>query len=202
MHGRLRTLEHAREFVTAGKAYLTLVSGKTGARFTYRVSKMEREGQQAIYHVSGLTGPDNDAHYEYLGTVFNERDFKRGRRSRIGFDAPIHRAFAYFWKALYQARAMPAELEVWHDGRCGRCGRHLTVPESVERGLGPDCAAMMGIRGPRSSASAEASGPEGNDSRMGTAPTFGPKATSLQGNQFQLSWAEQQAGITLADLLP
>jgi hypothetical protein len=30
-------------------------------------------------------------------------------------------------------------LEVWHEGRCGRCGRALTVPESVERGIGPEC---------------------------------------------------------------
>jgi hypothetical protein len=35
----------------------------------------------------------------------------------------------------------PAEvdLEVWHEGRCGACGRRLTVPESIERGLGPEC---------------------------------------------------------------
>lgn len=32
------------------------------------------------------------------------------------------------------------ECEVWHEGRCGRCGRKLTVPESIETGIGPDCA--------------------------------------------------------------
>ena len=28
-------------------------------------------------------------------------------------------------------------------GACGRCGRPLTVPSSIDRGIGPDCAALM-----------------------------------------------------------
>ena len=31
-------------------------------------------------------------------------------------------------------------LEVWHEGRCGRCNRALTVPESIASGIGPECA--------------------------------------------------------------
>ena len=40
--------------------------------------------------------------------------------------------------------ALPKTVEVWHEGICGRCGRKLTVPESVERGLGPECAGLVG----------------------------------------------------------
>jgi hypothetical protein len=32
------------------------------------------------------------------------------------------------------------DLEIWHSGRCGRCSRRLTVPESIAAGIGPDCA--------------------------------------------------------------
>ena len=35
---------------------------------------------------------------------------------------------------------MPAGLEVFEEDRCGRCGRELTDPVSVERGIGPECA--------------------------------------------------------------
>lgn len=28
-------------------------------------------------------------------------------------------------------------------GRCGRCGRRLTDPESIRRGIGPECAALV-----------------------------------------------------------
>jgi len=28
---------------------------------------------------------------------------------------------------------------VFHEGACGRCGRTLTVPESIASGFGPEC---------------------------------------------------------------
>jgi UDP-N-acetylglucosamine 2-epimerase len=38
-----------------------------------------------------------------------------------------------------ESEAIP-EIEVFHMGACLRCGRALTTPESITRGLGPDCA--------------------------------------------------------------
>src|SRR5882672_9405186 len=34
-------------------------------------------------------------------------------------------------------------IEIWHSGSCGRCGRTLTVPESVLSGFGPECINKM-----------------------------------------------------------
>lgn len=55
-----------REFVLAGNARLTLVSRKTGARFTYRVRAAKGDGP-ASHFVSVLTGPENNTDYGYLG---------------------------------------------------------------------------------------------------------------------------------------
>ena len=33
-----------------------------------------------------------------------------------------------------------AGFDVHHEGKCGKCGRPLTVPESVKTGLGPICS--------------------------------------------------------------
>jgi hypothetical protein len=41
--------------------------------------------------------------------------------------------------------ALPPDAEVMHEGRCACCGRPLTVPESIERGIGPDCWEKMGL---------------------------------------------------------
>jgi hypothetical protein len=30
-------------------------------------------------------------------------------------------------------------VEFWHEGKCGRCNRKLTVPSSIESGFGPEC---------------------------------------------------------------
>ena len=58
---------------------------------------------------------------------------------RIGADAPSRKAFTWFWNRL-RADADLSQCEVWHEGRCGRCSRVLTVPESLQTGLGPVCA--------------------------------------------------------------
>jgi hypothetical protein len=36
-------------------------------------------------------------------------------------------------------------LEVWHEGRCAKCGLKLTVPQSIMTGFGPTCAKKLGI---------------------------------------------------------
>ena len=37
------------------------------------------------------------------------------------------------------AGTLPEFVEVWHEGCCGKCGKRLTVPSSIENGLGPEC---------------------------------------------------------------
>jgi hypothetical protein len=54
------------------------------------------------------------------------------------------RGFQFFWKHV-NAVLMPPEMEVEHSGHCGRCGRLLTVPSSVQSGLGPECQSKMGL---------------------------------------------------------
>jgi hypothetical protein len=34
---------------------------------------------------------------------------------------------------------LPECIEIWHEGKCGKCGRQLTVPSSIETGIGPEC---------------------------------------------------------------
>ena len=133
----------AKTYARAGNARVTLVSGATGARFTYRICASKRrdgDDRPPVHFVAVLSGPDNDADYTFLGTVFADGTYRPGRNSRIAKDAPSARAFDWAWGYLTDDR-LPPGAEVWHEGRCGRCGRSLTVPESVATGLGPICAA-------------------------------------------------------------
>lgn len=43
------------------------------------------------------------------------------------------------WK-INQGKGLPEGYEIRHAGRCCRCGRTLTVPTSIDMGLGPVCA--------------------------------------------------------------
>jgi hypothetical protein len=124
-------------FMLAGNAHVTFQSRRTGTRFTYRVRRAQaRDGAAPVCFVAVLTGPDN---YDYLGFIRHGSYVPGGRQSRIGADAPSAVAFAWVWKCLSAGKMHP-ELAVYHEGRCGRCGRRLTTPESVARGLGETCA--------------------------------------------------------------
>lgn len=135
MRGRLAPGKR-RAFVLAGNATLTIRSSKTQTRFTYKVvgSKNNRPGQMPVYFVSLLSGEDNTSDYRYLGTIFAD-GFRLTRKSTASKDAPSVVAFTWFSRHWEDAR-----VDVWHEGRCGRCGRVLTVPESIESGIGPTCA--------------------------------------------------------------
>jgi hypothetical protein len=144
--GRLTDAECACDYCLAGKATLTLRSAKTGARFTYRVKQIKDAPTK--WFVSLLSGPDNTADYVYLGLLVN--NYGQGYRlnltakSKMRDDSAPVVAFRYFAKEVLCQGRMPKSLEVFHEGRCGRCNRLLTVPESVERGIGPECFNRLG----------------------------------------------------------
>jgi uncharacterized protein DUF6011 len=129
----------ARRFILAGNATFTVVSAKTGTRFTYRIRAKEIEGGRTLHFVSVLTGADNESDYTFLGTVFEGKTFKHSPRSHIGIDAPSARAFKWSFERI-MGDGLGTDASVHHEGKCGRCGRKLTVPESIELGLGPECA--------------------------------------------------------------
>lgn len=136
----------ARGFILAGNACFTVKSAKTGTRYTYKVTRGDCSRckkpvcgcwAHPTYFVALLTGPDNTAGYTYLGMI--REDFKATRATGAQQTGKPFLAFAYVWKAL-SAGVYPAQVEIWHEGRCGRCGRNLTVPESIASGIGPVCA--------------------------------------------------------------
>jgi hypothetical protein len=134
--------QSALDFILGGNASFTLKSLRTGARYTYRARRSDDE-KAPVYFIALLTGPENTHDYEFIGTVFpgdagDTPVFRHGRKSRIGQDAPGVAAFRWAFAHL-AAGDMHSQLEVWHEGRCGRCGRTLTVPESVASGFGPEC---------------------------------------------------------------
>lgn len=139
-------------FLYAGNATLTVKSLRTGTRFTYRIKEAPgfpgKDPGPVGWFVAVLTGPDNTADYTYLGHIFREsRDYVHGKKSKIGIGADSAIAFEWFYGSIVLAGALrPTVLQVWHEGRCGRCNRKLTVPESIESGFGADCAEIMGIQ--------------------------------------------------------
>jgi hypothetical protein len=151
-HGQLTNKERVRAFVLGGNAKFTLVSQKTGTRYTFKVRKAD-DGD--VWFVSSLYGPDNEADYAYLGLLKTAPDrygaagFRVTAKSRFLPDSPQAKAFGYLWSQLPEGlldfEELPEVLEFWHEGCCARCGRTLTVPSSIASGFGPECASKAGF---------------------------------------------------------
>lgn len=138
MNGQIAA-EKALNFILAGKSTVTLVSKGTGTRFTYKVN---RPNAQSPHFVRLLNGADNRSNYSYMGRI-STGQYIHDRRNRAGTaDSPSAKGFRW---VLYRLLAgendlVDEQVEIWHSGKCGKCGRKLTVPASIEAGIGPVCA--------------------------------------------------------------
>jgi len=155
-------------FMFAGNAILTLKNTKTGLRETYKVQKPKpKKGEaprEGVYFVRAFTGSDNTKDYTYLGRILTRgRDgnpisplFVNDRSAQFFFDGPVSKGITYVVKHVAAAKELHADLEVWNEGFCGRCGRRLivegyadkdgTIVAGIKKGIGPECSKKMGFR--------------------------------------------------------
>jgi hypothetical protein len=137
------TLENPKDFVLAGKSIFTVQNEKTGNRFTFRVKQSGGPDGKQVWFVGVLNGPDNHSNYAYIGTIFGngqKLDFRHTKKSTVKPDAQSFKVFEWMLKNNLE---LPGFVKIHHEGFCGRCGRRLTVPESIELGLGPECAGKV-----------------------------------------------------------
>ena len=121
----------ALNFILAGNATVTFLNPKTDNRFTYKITKPK---DSDVFFVSVLTNPDT---YTFMGSILS-LNFKYSKKSTISESAQSFQVFKWVFDKL-RANDLPDFLEIYHEGRCGRCGRNLTVPESIISGFGPEC---------------------------------------------------------------
>jgi len=143
MHRKqIKDANHIKDYIFAGNATFTVVSGKTGTRFTYKISRAKGDNDDRPYFVMVLTGSNNEGDYTYAGFIPADDLTKiiRGRKGRLDSKAPSIVALSWVLRAAAQKPEALANIEFWHEGKCGACGRKLTVPESIDSGLGPVCA--------------------------------------------------------------
>jgi hypothetical protein len=125
-----------KTFMFAGNSIFTIINTKTGNRFTFKIRKSKDNN---VFFVSLLTGSDNNTNYSYIGFI-SDNTFKSSKKSRVSEDAISFKAFSWVFTNISN---LPSFVEIWHEGKCGRCGRKLTTPESIKRGLGPECAGLV-----------------------------------------------------------
>ena len=136
-----------RQFLTAGRAIFT-IAGKSD-RYTFKITRKDPEVgstyTQPAYFVAILTGQDNTQDYTYLGLlVVQDGQVRVTRKSTYRQDSKPVVALNWALGRIWRGQDLAPSGKFYHVGRCGRCGRALTVPTSIESGLGPECAGKVG----------------------------------------------------------
>lgn len=146
--GHVLTLNSAKQFITAGKAIFTISNGN-GKHFTYKIRKVKLPGRDfESYFVYVLTDSDNESShsYAYMGALDPARMILRlTQKSKFKDENQSVRVVRWALGHIYQGKPFPAGYAIRHEGRCGRCARLLTTPESIDTGVGPECASILGI---------------------------------------------------------
>ncbi len=149
-----------KQFITAGEAIFTVVppAAFVAARnqlgeqwhehYTFRVSKVELKASadgkfpaRTAFFIASLTGQDNTSDYTYLGEL-KDGVVKLTKKSAFPETATRVIVARRVLAAIFAGNAdkiAAAGWEVKHEGYCGRCGKLLTVPESIDSGFGPEC---------------------------------------------------------------
>jgi hypothetical protein len=131
MTGKKLDNSAALKFIFAGDSVFTVINTTTDNRFTFSL-KLAKDSN--LYFVKVLSGPDS---YTYIGTCAKGY-FKHSRKSVISSEAQSVKVFNYVLNRL-RTNTLQDFVEVWHEGKCGMCGRALTVPSSIQTGIGPNC---------------------------------------------------------------
>jgi len=110
-----------------------------GSHRTLKVHTPREGGLAGKHIVKYLCGQDNDS--DYAGFAFiSDTGYINLWKRFAGNEALAADANVLVSPEQAQAAGLAYAL---NSGNCYRCGRTLTVPASIHRGLGPDCAAKV-----------------------------------------------------------
>jgi len=120
----------------------TVLSKATGEHRTFRIRTQRENAEFAAGEriVALLVGSDNEHDYQSFGFVKDDGRIVVWKRHRGGMFDKLARMLEHLGEHEQAGR-----VEVYLEGRCRRCNRRLTHPESIRSGIGPEC----GRRNPR-----------------------------------------------------
>jgi len=125
-----RRISDLKGFLLAGNAMATFMNRETGNKYLYRVRRTHKGAIDWERKRSWLVAMKTITGFQNIGVILWNGQYK-GKDASQG-----QKVFDWVWR---HQNHLPPQVEVWHIGRCGQCGRKLTDPESVERGIGPVC---------------------------------------------------------------
>lgn len=120
-------------------AAFTIRSKRTGKDFTFKVSQIPFKGVNYL-HIKTETEYLN---FRYTGWYRDgevvRKDKNTGKTNPV--TTPASSAVAWFLRQLFAGNyaGLDSGLDIFHLGKCLKCGKTLTDSQSIEIGIGPVC---------------------------------------------------------------
>jgi hypothetical protein len=143
----MKNINLSKDFFLGGKATFTVENTETKQHRTYKIRKPEPTVRypNPAWFVKVMTGTDNENHYSYVGMLdVTNGTIKLTKASKFAEGSETLKAARWVTGRIINQTQIPDQIEIRHAGKCGRCGRTLTTPESLDRGIGPECWHIMG----------------------------------------------------------
>ena len=123
-------------FFGAGKALFTVSNADNHRTFKIRKKIVNKETNASIYFAMCR----QEHSYVYLG-IYNpgSHGVFLTKKSVFTEGSVEVKALRFAIARVSKGLSMPEGYAVQHEGKCCRCGRKLTEPTSINRGVGPEC---------------------------------------------------------------
>lgn len=125
-----------KKYMLAGQSVFTVFNMNTGNHMTYKIDrkKSKSENEQLLWFVSVCYSYDS---FSCIGRILNNK-FLPSMKMDVN-DKSV-KGFDVVWKHYGENLNPMNNVKILHSGYCARCGKLLTEPESLKRGMGSYCA--------------------------------------------------------------
>ncbi len=139
MSHALRGAEVIKNYCMGGHAIVTL-SSPTHVHHTYFIRAPWKSDKDDFSKDTRFVYTlHSNGRWLYVGQLIkNGTIFKKTKSSYYEEDSEVFKGMKYILKMMNSDFETPMVLR--HEGCCSRCGRRLTDPESIERGMGKRCS--------------------------------------------------------------
>lgn len=141
--------ESVLEFLLAGRCRTTLKSEKTGNQYTYKILLNDKDNEKIkngvkvnpiMYYVQIAYEYDK---YTYAGYILVDSEkrtvtFHQGKKGKMIETSTSIKGLVWVINRLLNDKSIDG-VQVYHLGKCAKCGRALTDSDSIRYGLGPVC---------------------------------------------------------------
>jgi hypothetical protein len=135
----------SKKFLLAGRALYTVDNG-SGEHYTFKVrlKKGEWNGKPSETYFVQVKAPGGPWPYQYIGILNPDTGhIKCTSKSAFLPGTKEYDVAAWSTQVVIRGTMIPSNYDVRHAGKCGKCAKTLTDPESIERGIGPECWKKM-----------------------------------------------------------